>query len=118
VLSKTETAKTDLLNAFGLYAADWTKPHSARFNDPSKVLEQKSDQFKRLGSTDNPSARRRFLLGMPTSNPDRNSFPSLNSGLCLHSGPFDMLSLIWARIHASCRDERRSAIHGQQIETE
>ena len=43
---------------------------------------------------------------------------SPNSGLRLHSGPFVMLCLIWARIHASCRDERRSAIHGKQTEIE
>ena len=48
----------------------------------------------------------------------RNAPASLNSGLRLHSGPFGMLSLIWARIYAPCRDERRSAIHGQQAETE
>jgi len=34
---------------------------------------------------------------------DRNASPLPNSGLRLHSGPVAMLSLIWARIHASCR---------------
>ena len=49
---------------------------------------------------------------------ERNDPLPVNSGLRLHSGPFGMLSLIWARIHASCRDERRSAIHGKQAEIE
>ena len=36
----------------------------------------------------------------------------------LIAGHGRVLSLIWARIHASCRYARRSAIHGQQVETE